>query len=166
MGLETRPFDAAGTASKKNVLVENGILKSYLHNLYTANKSGATSTGNALRMSFKSTPVIGASNLYISPGKNSKEQLISSVKNGIYITRVMAMHSVNPISGDFSVGAAGILIENGCKTTAVRGITIAGNILEMLHSVTAIASDIEFFPHAKSCGAATMLIENLTVSGE
>jgi PmbA protein len=78
----------------------------------------------------------------------------------------MAMHTVNPISGDFSVGAAGIMIENGKKTFPVRGITVAGNLLELLMSVEEIAEDIRFFAQAGNCGAPTLLIGQLSIGGK
>jgi PmbA protein len=165
-GLGSAPFDAEGTPCRKNLLIDNGILKCFMHNTYTASKDKTASTGNAERISFKSTPGIGLTNFYIKPGIQKKEDLISKVRKGLYITRVMAMHSVNPISGDFSVGAAGIMIENGQKTYPVRAVTIAGNLLELLHSIEDIADDLRFFVYAGNCGSPTLLISSLMVGGE
>jgi len=164
--LATAPFDEEGTPSQKNILIENGILKGYLYNLYSASKDKTRSTGNAQRGSFKNLPGIGSTNFYLAPGKRSSDEIISNVTKGIYITRVMAMHSVNPISGDFSVGAAGVMIENGKKTFPVRGITIAGNLLELLSSIADVGNDLRFFVYSGNCGSPTLLVDSLMVGGE
>jgi PmbA protein len=108
------------------------------------------------------TPAIGTTNLYIPAGKVSAEEMIGSIKNGLYITRVMGIHTANPISGNFSVGAMGLMIENGKKTYPVRGITIAGNLIEMLEKLEAVASDLRFIVDV---GSPTLMIHDMTVSG-
>lgn len=165
-GISTAPFDGEGTYSRKNILIETGTLKSFMHNCYTAKKDGTSSTGNAVRMSFKSPPVTGKTNFYLENGKRSPEDIIRSIQKGILITKVMAMHSINPISGDFSVGASGIMIENGQKTFPVRSVTIAGNLLEMLKKVQDKGNNLEFFPQAENCGCPTLLIESLDIGGK
>lgn len=156
------PFDGEGVSTQKTILVENGILKSYLHNTYTAKKDGVSSTGNAKRGSYKSTPEVGTTNFYIDKGNITKDELIKNVEKGFYITEVMGMHTANPISGDFSVGASGIWIENGEFTKPVRGVAIAGNIKELLKSVEAVADDLTFFI---GIGSPTLRIAKMTVSG-
>ncbi len=156
------PFDGEGVPTQKTVLVENGSLKRYLHNTYTAKKDGVSSTGNATRGSFKSTPEVGTTNFYIDKGNITKDNLIKNVKNGFYITEVMGMHTANPISGDFSVGASGIWIENGEFTKPVRGVAIAGNIKNLLKSIEDVADDLSFFI---GMGSPTLRIAKMTVSG-
>ncbi|HWI54368.1 MAG TPA: metallopeptidase TldD-related protein, partial [Desulfobacteria bacterium] len=161
-GISSAPFDGEGVPTSKTVLVQNGELKGFLHNTYTAAKDGVTSTGNGTRGSFKSTPEVGTTNFYIEPGPHSPDDMLKDISSGLYITDVMGMHTANPISGDFSVGAAGIWIENGKLTKPVRGVAIAGNILELLKEVEGVGSDLSFFG---SKGSPTIRIAKMTVSG-
>jgi hypothetical protein len=127
-----------------------------------AAKEGVSSTGNGIRGSFKGTPEVGTTNFYIKPGSITQEELIKDISKGLYVTEVMGIHTANPISGDFSVGAAGLLIENGVLTTPVRGIAIAGNIIELLESVDLAANDLTFFVGR---GSPTLRIAKMTISG-
>ena len=161
-GIESAPFDAEGVATQETKLISDGKLNTYLFNSYTANKGETKSTGNAARGSYKTPPGISTTNLYIEPGKTSASSIIKSLKKGLYVAQVMGLHTANPITGDFSVGAAGIMIENGQKTHAVRGITIAGNLIDMLKSIEAVGSDLRFVVNV---GAPTLLIHDMTVSG-
>ena len=161
-GLATTPFDGEGIPTQETRLIEAGVLNAFLYNSYTANKGNTGSSGNAIRASFKSLPAVGPTNLYINSGNQSADSIIGSVKKGLYVTRVMGIHTANPISGDFSLGAAGIMIENGEKTYPVRGITIAGNLIDLLKAVEAVGSDLRFF---FSLGAPTLRTSALSVSG-
>lgn len=156
------PFDGEGVPTSKTVLIEQGELKGFLHNTYTAAKAGVQSTGNGMRGSFKGTPEVGVTNFYIAPGTVSRESLIKGIPSGLYITEVMGMHTANPISGDFSVGAAGIWIENGEFSYPVRGVALAGNILELLQSVEVVADDLTFMG---SKGSPTIQIAKMSLSG-
>lgn len=155
------PFDGEGVATGRTVLVKDGILQGYLYNSYTANKDGTVSTGNAVR-GFKGTPEVGTTNLYIDKGKVTQEELLSEINQGFYITEVMGMHTANPISGDFSVGASGLLIENGQLTTAFRGAAIAGNLIDLFKHIDCIADDLTFFVGS---GSPTIRIAEMTISG-
>jgi PmbA protein len=161
-GLVSAPFDGEGNPTQETKLIENGILRNLFFNTYTANKGKTRSTGNAFRDSFKSMPGIGPTNLYIPAGSQSAHEMIQSIGQGLYVQRVMGIHTANPISGDFSIGAAGYMIENGEKTYPVRGITIAGNLIEMLKAVEAVASDLRFITNI---GSPTLLISGMTVGG-
>jgi PmbA protein len=161
-GIASAPFDGEGVQSQKTVLINCGKLEGFLHNTYTAAKDNLQSTGNGIRGSFKSTPEVGATNLYLNKGSCSKEQLLKQVNKGLYITEVMGMHTANPISGDFSLGVAGIWIENGELKNPVRGVAIAGNIIELLTSIDCIADDLRFFV---GMGAPTVKINEMTISG-
>lgn len=165
-GIATAPFDGEGTPTQETTLVESGVLKAFLYNTYTAAKDKTVSTGNAQRASFKSLPGISATNLFIKPGPHLAEAIVSGCKSGLYVTRVMGLHTANPITGDFSIGASGILIENGIKTRPIKGITLAGNLIEMLEHIEAVGSDLRFMPYAANLGSPTLLIEGLSVSGE
>ncbi len=165
-GLASRPFDDEGMPSKKLELIKKGVLKTFLYDLDSASKEGVVSNSNACRSSFKLPPSIGTTNFYIEPGATAGKDLVSSVEKGLYVTRVMALHSLNPISGDFSLGAAGIFIENGKKAFPVRGITIAGNLSELFMSINEVGNDLEFFPETGHCGSPSLLIDKIAVSGE
>jgi PmbA protein len=161
-GIAAAPVDGEGVPTKRNELIAGGVLGGYLHNTYTAGRAGTVSTGNGVRHSFKGLPEAGSTNVFVAAGATDSQKLIAGVKNGFYVTSVMGMHTANPISGDFSVGAAGIWIENGEFTRPVRGVAIAGNILELLAGVDAVGDDLRFFgPH----GAPTLRIGQITVSG-
>jgi PmbA protein len=162
-GLMSAPSDGEGVPSQRTVLIQDGKLLGYLHNSYTGAKDGKPSTGNASRGSYKSPPELGSTNLYLAPGDLRPDDIIKKTENGIYLTDVMGMHTVNPISGDFSVGAAGIWIEHGELTTPVRGMVIAGNILELLAGIDAVGNDLRFFVGR---GAPTVRVARLTISGE
>ncbi|NLL19181.1 MAG: TldD/PmbA family protein [Clostridia bacterium] len=155
------PFDGEGVKTGRTSLIEKGVLKSFLHNSYTAAKEGVTSTGNAVR-SFKSTPEVGTTNFFIEAGSVSRDELLSGIDRGFYVTEVMGMHTANPISGDFSVGASGLWIENGKLTKAVRGVAIAGNLMSLFQQVDCVADDLTFFVGR---GAPTIRIKEMTISG-
>lgn len=161
-GTGSAPFDGEGVPTGTTVLVKDGVLQGYLYNTYTARKEGRVSTGNAVRHSFKSMPSVGTTNFYLKPGERPPEELIREVREGLYVLEVMGMHTANPISGDFSVGAVGIWIENGVLTKPVRGVAIAGNVIELLKQVDAVANDLRFFGGR---GAATFRVAALSVSG-
>lgn len=161
-GLATTPFDGEGVPTQETKLIEKGILNTFLSNTYTANKGKTKSTGNAVRSSFKDLPVVGPTNLYIDAGSQTPDSIIKSINKGLYVTHVMGIHTANPVSGDFSIGAAGIMIENGEKTYPVRGITIAGNLIEMLKGIEAVGSDVRFIVNI---GSPTLLISGITISG-
>jgi PmbA protein len=162
-GLMSAPFDGEGVPSRRTVLIQDGKLAGFLQNSYTGARDGLASTGNASRGSYKSTPELGSTNFYLEPGELTQEQIIQQTDEGIFLTDVMGMHTVNPISGDFSVGAAGIWIEHGELKTPVRGMVIAGNILELLEGIDAVGRDLRFFV---SKGAPTVRVARLTISGE
>ncbi|MGQ9556478.1 MAG: TldD/PmbA family protein [Desulfurispora sp.] len=161
-GIATAPFDGEGVPTRRTVLVDGGVLQSYLHNAYTAARAGERSTGNGVRHTYKATPEVGPTNLFIDPGDTAPEALIKDISRGLYITEVLGMHTANPISGDFSVGAAGLLIENGQLTRAVRGVTLAGNIIEVLQRISGIGNDLTFYGGK---GSPTLLVSSLTVGG-
>ena len=162
-GIASAPFDGEGVATSRTVLIEDGVLKGYLYNTYTAAKDGVCSTGNGVRNSFKGTPEVGVTNIFIKPGSVPAEQLFSELEKGIYITEVMGMHTANPISGDFSVGVSGLLIEKGQLTRPVRGMALGGNIMDLLAGVNAVGNDLNFFG---SRGSPTLRISEMTLSGQ
>ncbi|MPN00331.1 Metalloprotease PmbA [bioreactor metagenome] len=161
-GIATSPVDGEGVPTQRTHLIVKGTLYGYLYNAYTAAKDKVVSTGNGSRGSFKSMPEVGPTNIFIQSGNMKREKLIQDVKDGFYVTSVMGMHTANPISGDFSIGAAGVWIKNGEFVHSVRGVAIAGNILELFGQVDGVADDLRFYG---SKGAPTIRISNITVSG-
>ncbi len=161
-GIASAPFDGEGVPTSRTVLVQNGKLQGFLHNIYTSAKDGVLSTGNGIRGSFKGTPEVGTTNFFIEPGDRTAEQIIGDISSGLYVTEVMGLHTANPISGDFSLGASGLWIENGKLAYPVRGMAIAGNIMEMLGKVDAVGSDLQFFG---SRGAPTIRVSRMSISG-
>ncbi|MGI6604295.1 MAG: TldD/PmbA family protein [bacterium] len=161
-GINTAPVDGEGVPSQCTVLLEQGVLKGFLHNSYTAAKDGTCSTGNAMRGSFKGLPNVGPTNLFFAPGTAKPQDLVGSVKKGLLVLDLLGTHTANPISGDFSLGATGILIENGHLTRPVRGVVLAGNVVTLLKQVQAAADDLRFY---LGYGSPTLLVGPLTVSG-
>ncbi|MFX4260987.1 TldD/PmbA family protein [Pelotomaculum propionicicum] len=162
-GIGSAPFDGEGVPTARTVLIDKGVLKQYLYNTYTAAKDGVSSTGNGVRGSFKGTPEVGVTNFFIEAGQTPAGDLIKGVANGLYVTEVMGMHTANPISGDFSVGVSGLLIENGEITAPVRGMAMGGNIIELFNSVDMVGNDLQFFG---SKGSPTIRIAEMTISGQ
>ena len=155
--------DGEGLASRKNILIDNGKLESFLHNSYTARALKTVSTGSAVR-SYNSSPGVGSLALSLIPGSKTQEKLIESIQEGILIQGVAGLHSgVNPISGDFSVGAEGIQIRNGQLSEPVREITIASTLQRMLLEVQDIGSDLERLPMRAS--GVSLVVGDVTVSG-
>jgi len=160
-GFGTSPFDGEGLPTRRTVLIENGILKSYVTNTYTARKLGlARSTGNAAR-SLAGNPGIGAGNFFLEPGTLTPAQIIADVKSGLYVTETMGF-GVNLVTGDYSQGASGMWIENGELAYPVEEITIAGNLKDMYRNISAIGNDLVF---RTAAAAPTLRIEGMTIAG-
>jgi PmbA protein len=159
-GFGTSPFDGEGLPSLRTVVVENGMLRNYLLNTYTARKLGMKSTHNASR-GLAGTPGIGCGNLYLEPGTLAPDEMIGDVQTGLYVTSLMGF-GTNLVTGDYSRGATGLWIENGQLTHAVEEVTIAGNLGEMLRNVTAIGNDLVF---RGSVASPTIRIDGMTIAG-
>lgn len=156
-------FDGEGVATKKQTIVANGKLKTLFHNRKTARKDQVETTGHAKKSSYKGTLSIGPINLYIEPGKKSKEELISSIQDGVLITSLAGLHSgVNPISGDFSVAATGFHIQDGKIASPVKQMTVAGNYFEYLKQIKEVGTDLEFVPGGY--GSPSLLVKDLSVT--
>ncbi|MFZ5647839.1 MAG: TldD/PmbA family protein, partial [Bacillota bacterium] len=161
-GIASSPFDGEGVPTSKTQLIAGGLLEGFMHNTYTAAKDGVKSTGNGVRGSYKSTPEVGSTNLYIDKGDTGPDDIIRDIEKGFYVTEVLGMHTANPISGDFSLGASGLMIEGGRLTFPVRGVALAGNIIDVMKKIERIGSDLTFFG---GMGSPTLLIGGLALSG-
>ena len=166
-GLASKPFDGEGVPKGKTVIFENGILKTYLYNTYTARKDKKFSTGNAVRASYKSTPEVGVSNFYLKPSNTSLEKIIKSVDKGFYVTDIIGLHSgINPISGQISVGAKGLWIDKGSFSKPVKEVTIATDLLSFCKSIDKIGDDLRFMPSGGYIGSPSMLVKDIAISGK
>jgi PmbA protein len=156
--------DGEGLAARRNVLIENGVLRRFVHNAYSARRAGTVSTGNATRGGFAGTPGVGCLALSLVPGTRTQAELIADVDDGLLVQQVQGLHSgVNPISGDFSTGAAGLLITAGAVGAPVRELTIASTLQKMLLDIVEIGGDIEWLP-MRSAGMS-LVIRDVTMSG-
>ena len=160
-GFGTSPFDGEGVKSRRTVVIDKGVLKSYLLNTYTAKKLNMKTTGNASR-GLAGTPGIGVGNFYLEAGERKPDQIIGDVKEGLYVTEFLGF-GVNLVTGDFSRGASGMWISGGQLAFPVEEITVAGNLKDMFNSISEIGSDLEF---RGSVAAPTLRIDGLTVAGE
>jgi PmbA protein len=159
-GLGSRPFDGEGLATRKNTIVERGVLKSYLLDTYSGKKLGLSSTGNAAR-SVGESPSVGPTNFYLVPGVKSPQDIIGSVKEGLYVTDLIGF-GINMVTGDYSRGACGFWIENGELTYPVEEITIAGNLKDMFKHIEMVGSDLVFRGRIAS---PTVKITEMMVAG-
>lgn len=161
-GLGTASFDGEGTPSMAKTLVDQGVVKGFVYDLAWAARANQASTGNSVRGSLKAPPVVGMSNLYLEQGQGTLADLASQMNNGLIITDVMGMHTADPVSGEFSLGAAGRLVESGRIAGPVKSIAIAGSLLEMFNHISAVGGDLRFFG---SLGCPSLLVSGLSVSG-
>ena len=156
--------DGEGLAARRNMLIENGVLKQFVHNSYSARRAGTVSTGNATRGGFAGTPGVGCLALSLVPGVRSQAEIVSDIDDGLLVQSMQGLHSgVNPISGDFSTGAAGLLITNGEVGAPVREFTIASTLQRMLQDIIEIGGDIEWLPMRAS--GLSLVIRDVTMSG-
>ena len=158
------PFDAEGLATRRNVLVEGGVLLGFLHNTYSGRRSGSVSTASAVRAGYKSTPGVGARALSLVPGDKTQEELLAEVGDGLLVRSAIGLHSgANPVSGDFSVGVEGLMIRNGAVAEPVREATVASTLQRMLKDVSAVGSDLEWLPGGAA--GVTVVIADVSLSG-
>ncbi len=160
-GFGTEPFDGEGVPTRRTMVIENGVLKSYLLKTYTARKLGMKTTGNASR-GLAGTPGIGSGNFYLQKGDRTPQQIIGDIKQGLYVFQFLGF-GVNTVTGDFSRGVSGLWIENGELTYPVEEVTVAGNLKDMLNNISEIGNDLEF---RGSTASPTLRIDGMMVAGE
>lgn len=163
-----RAFDDEGVPSVLTNVVENGVLKSYLYNLKTALKDGVASTSNAGRVYVAAPVATMPSNFYIKNGEKSYKELIEELDSGLIITELGGLHAgIDAVSGDFSLLAAGLLVDGGSIIRSVEQITIAGNFLSLLNGIIAVGNDLRFrIPELGRVGSPSLLIDKIVVSGK
>lgn len=161
-GWATSVFDGEGMARQRTGLLSDGVCQGFLYDGYWARRAGAASTGSAARSGYKGSPGVGISNLYIDKGDKDPSTLMKLMKTGIFITELLGVHTINTVSGDFSLGAAGFMVENGAVAYPVRGMAISGNLLDLFSKVDSCGSDLRFIG---SIGAPCLLITEIEASG-
>jgi PmbA protein len=161
--LRSAPFDGEGVATTTRTLVDKGVLRGYLSSLKTAKKMEQAPTGNARRGSYATPSRIGAANFQLAPGQASPTELVKGLDRSLRITSLLNLHTVDPISGEFSLGATGEYLEKGVRQYPVQGITIAGNLTTLLASITGVANDLTF--GAAGLGSPTFVISELSIGG-
>ena len=159
-GMGSRPFDGEGLPTRKNIILENGVLSSYLLDTYSGRKLGMSSTGNAAR-SVGENPSVSSTNFFLQPGTSTPDEIIGSVKQGFYVTELIGF-GINMVTGDYSRGASGFWVENGELAYPVEEVTIAGNLKQIFEQIEVVGNDLEFRGRIAS---PTIKIAEMTVAG-
>ncbi len=157
-GIMTRSYDDEGVPTKKTYIIKSGIMKNFLHNLYTASQVKAESTGNGFRNSYKDLPSIKPSNLFVDKG-NKK---INYPDRYFHVVEMLGLHTSNPVTGDFSVGVSGFIVENGEIVQPVNSVTLSGNFFELLKSIIQIGNDLKFYGNF---GSPSILVDKMMIGG-
>jgi len=161
-GLASKPFDGEGVPTQKRTIIYKGVLKGFMYNTIVAKRAGVQSTGNASRGGFRSLPGIGAHNFFMEAGPDNPGDIIKATKKGLYLRGVTG-YGIIPVNGNFSGGASGFWIENGKIAFPVKGLTIAGNALEMLNAIDMVGNDLDL---NRRFTAPTFRIKSVQIGGE
>jgi PmbA protein len=158
-------YDGEGLACRRNVLVDRGVLQGFLFDTVAARRAGTVSTGSAVRGGYSGTPGAGCRALLLSPGDLGQDEILAAVGEGLYVQSVTGVHSgVNPVSGDFSVGAEGLMVRGGALAEPVREVTVASTLQRMLQGVLHVGSDVEWLPGVAA--GQTLAIGDMQLSGD
>jgi PmbA protein len=157
------PVDGEGTPTRRTVLIDQGFLGSYLHDSFTAEKLRMPRTGNGQRGGYLSSPHIDTTTLLLRPTGLSRKTLLGMVAKGVYLSEVMGLHTIDPVTGDFSLGATGWEMENGEMVRPVQKMGFSGNVRGLLDSLAAVADDVRLF--ASGHAGSTVLLEGISISG-
>lgn len=164
-GLGTAPFDGDGVPTGRTVLIQDGVLRGLLHDARSAAESGATSTGNAVRRTYRQRPRIGVRNLMVQPGEVPTTQLLLDVDEALQVANLTSVGGVNPVTGTFSAMASGVWVERGREKFPVSGVTLSGDLGEMLGSISAVGDDPSWYHGDGHYRSPTLVIEGMTVAG-
>lgn len=155
------PFDGEGVPTRRNILVQDGVLRSFIYNTTAARRAGVKSTGNASRGGYSSLPGIGVFNITIEQGDNTPEEIIAATSKGLLLREVTG-YGIDPVSGNFSGGAAGLWIEGGRVVHPVRGVTIGGSAFDILNGIDMLGNDIDL---NRSFSAPTFRVAEMQIGG-
>lgn len=160
-------FDAEGVATYRKNVVENGVFKTFLHNLSTAKKAGVETTGNASKAGYSGSVAVSPYCFCIEGSELTEEQLFEKADNGIYVTGVKGLHAgINSVTGDYSIECSGFKIENGKKGRPIKSFTIAGNFFELLKNIDAVANEVKIgLGGFTAFGAPSVLVHGISVAG-
>jgi PmbA protein len=162
--LSASVYDAEGVTTRRTALIADGTLCGFLHNGYTGRRSGTGTTGSAMRGGYKSAPGVGCRGLHLQPGSTPPDEILRRAGDALYVQTVQGLHSgANPVSGDFSVGAEGLMIRDGALAEPVREVTIASTLQRILLDIAAVGSDLTWYPG--TIAGLTLLISEMTMSG-
>lgn len=157
----TNYFDGEGVKTRRTLLIDKGVFKEGLYNLTIAKLSGRSTTGNCVR-SYQSLPSIGTSNFYIENGETPKGDLLKEMHNGLIVKDLMGLHMADPITGDFSLGATGLIIKNGQAEKGFRGVIVSGNLMDLFSNILKVGDDLTF---KITKGAPSLLVKDVIISG-
>lgn len=164
-GMASAPFDAEGVPTKATRLIDEGVLQNLMYDSYTAAKEGTISTGNATRQGHQGLPTLGASNFYMQAGNKSPEEIIKGVDKGLYVLSVMQTGGVDAVTGECSMSANGLWIENGELQQSVGGVTIATTLDELLQNISDVGNDLRQMPFFGTIGVPTLRVDNVMIGG-
>jgi PmbA protein len=157
-------FDGEGLACRRTALIDAGTLAGFVYDTVSARRAGTASTGSAIRGGFSGTPGAGCRALALAPGPLDHQGILQAVGDGLYVQSVTGVHSgVNPVSGDFSVGAEGLMVRTGALAEPVRELTVASTLQRMLQSILHIGADVAWLPG--TAAGQTLAIADMQVSG-
>lgn len=164
-GLASAPFDDEGTACRATPLISSGVLQGFLYDVRTARKAGRSSTGNGVRGSYQSLPSVRPTNQILAGPATPVDDIVASIDHGVLVTDAVGVHSgANPVSGEFSVGISGVLIESGALSGPLREVTLSGDLLSMLKGTVALGDDARWVPSG-SVLVPSVAIEGMSIAG-
>ncbi|MFQ5586860.1 MAG: TldD/PmbA family protein, partial [Thermodesulfobacteriota bacterium] len=161
-GWGSAPFDGEGAPTQTTPLVVEGVCHGYLSDTYWSKRSGEKATGNAVRSTFRNLPRVGTTNLSMEGRGPGVEALMSGMEKGFYVTDLLGVHTINAVTGEFSLGAAGYRVEGGKISFPVRGMALSGNLLELLLKIEEVGDDVRY---RGSISAPSIVVSDMEVSG-
>ncbi len=161
-GMAAAPFDGEGEPARKTLLIDHGVVSGFLYDHFYGRKLDRPSTANCVRSGLSTPPGCGTTNLFVAPGSTPFQEMVGNLSKGFLVQELMGVHTANPITGDFSLGASGQWIEKGQRIHPVRGVAVSGNLFDMLNHIEAVSQELRWFG---TIGAPYLLIDPLTVAG-
>jgi PmbA protein len=162
----SQPFDGEGVPTRETPLIQAGVLRGLLYNTESARRASTASTGNGVRGSYRSLPEVGPTNLVLRSGTRAPAALVAGVDEGLYVVSTRNVGGINPVSGDYSVGASGRRIVRGELAEPVSGVTLAAPMLKLLANVREVGSDFRWVSGSGGyVGTGSVLIDDVTIGG-